>query len=451
MSFNFNKLFLAAPLFAFVQAATAQNSNLVIFSEDAHKFYVILNGVQQNNVAQSNVKITNFEQNMAKVKIVFENNSLNTISKTIYFNEPNYEWLYNIRTKKGKLVMNGMSYRAISTQTEPNQYVHVYGQPVPPATTTTTTVQTVETTTTTNQNPSGNVTTNTNQNPNGNVTISTNVSGNQNPNGNVTTTTNTNQNPNGSANVSINVSENTNQNPNGNANVSINVSENNGKNPTTTTNTTNTNLDNSNVSLNMGINDGMGGGNISINISVTDSNGNGIPDDQEGFNQNPNGNANVSINVNENVNQNPNGNVNVNVSGNGLPNNSTTTTTTTTTTTSTSAPNTTTTATTNNNPAANCFATMSSTDYEKLKAAVKAKAFDSDQLIVAKQGCKNGCMSAEQITGVMKVMKFDSARLEFAKYAYPFCVDKNNYYQVNDAFTHSSSTEELEEALNLGK
>ncbi len=417
MNFNFNKLFLAAPLFAFVQAATAQNSNLVIFSEDAHKFYVIVNGVQQNNVAQSNVKITNIELNVAKVKIVFENNSLNTIDKTVYFNEPNYEWAYNIRTKKGKLVMNMLTYRALSTQAEPNQYVHVYGQPVPAATTTTTTVQTVETRT--NNNP--NTTVNTNANPNGNATVNTTV--------------NTNQN----------------QNPNGNANVSINVSETNGKNPNATTNNNNTNLDNSNVSLNMGINDGMGGGNISINISVTDNNGNGIPDDQEGFNQNPNGNANVSINVNENLNQNPNGNVNVNVSGNGLPNNSSTTTTTTTTTTSTSAPANNTTVANANNPAANCFATMSNTDYEKLKTAVKGKTFDSDQAIVAKQGCKNGCMSAEQITGVMKVMKFDSARLEFAKYAYPFCVDKNNYYQVNDAFTHSSSTTDLEKALNLGK
>ncbi len=367
MSFNFNKGIFSAALFAFVQAATAQNSNLVIFSQDAHKFYVIINGVQQNNVAQTNVKITNFEQNMAKVKVVFENNSLNTIDKTVYFNEPNNEWVYNVKSKKGKLVMNMMTYRKLSVNAEPNQYVHIYGQPVPAATTTTTTVQTVETTT------------------------------------------------------------NTTQNPNGNANVAINVSE-------TTTNPNNTNLDNSNVSLNMGINDGMGGANVGINISITDVNGDGIADEQG------------------NTNQNPNGNVNVNISGNGQPtttnNNGRVTTTTTTTTTSTA-----TTTVPETRPAVtnNCFNPMSNADFEKLKTTVKGKSFESDQLTIAKQGCKNGCMSAVQIAGVMKVMKFESTRLDFAQYAYPFCTDKNNYYQVNDAFEHSMSIEELEEALNLGK
>ena len=51
----------------------AQNSsNLIIFSEDGLKFYVILNGIRQNEVAMTNVKISGLTQPYYGAKIVFE-------------------------------------------------------------------------------------------------------------------------------------------------------------------------------------------------------------------------------------------------------------------------------------------------------------------------------------------------------------------------------------------
>ena len=54
-------------------------------------------------------------------------------------------------------------------------------------------------------------------------------------------------------------------------------------------------------------------------------------------------------------------------------------------------------------------------------------------------------MSASQILGICKLFSFESNKLEFAKYAYEFCVDKNKYFLLSEAFTYESSKRELSE------
>ena len=43
----------------------------------------------------------------------------------------------------------------------------------------------------------------------------------------------------------------------------------------------------------------------------------------------------------------------------------------------------------------------------------------------------------------MMLFTFENNRLEIAKLAYNKTIDKNNYYQLNDALTFSNSKEEL--------
>jgi hypothetical protein len=43
----------------------------------------------------------------------------------------------------------------------------------------------------------------------------------------------------------------------------------------------------------------------------------------------------------------------------------------------------------------------------------------------------------------MLLFTFENNRLEVAKYAYRKTADKQNYYQLNDALTFSSTKEEL--------
>ena len=47
----------------------------------------------------------------------------------------------------------------------------------------------------------------------------------------------------------------------------------------------------------------------------------------------------------------------------------------------------------------------------------------------------------------MAAFGFEETKLEFAKYAYDFCTEKNKYYMVGDKFSFSSSKDELNEYL----
>ena len=79
--------------------------------------------------------------------------------------------------------------------------------------------------------------------------------------------------------------------------------------------------------------------------------------------------------------------------------------------------------------------------------SISSKGFDETKLSTAKQAVKANCMSVAQIKEVMSLFGFEETKLDFAKYAYEFCTDKNNYYMVGDAFSFSSSTDELNEFI----
>ncbi|MFM7683799.1 MAG: DUF4476 domain-containing protein [Bacteroidota bacterium] len=47
----------------------------------------------------------------------------------------------------------------------------------------------------------------------------------------------------------------------------------------------------------------------------------------------------------------------------------------------------------------------------------------------------------------MTIFGFEETKLDFAKFAYDYCFDVNNYFLVNDAFTFDSTKDELNEYL----
>jgi hypothetical protein len=56
-------------------------------------------------------------------------------------------------------------------------------------------------------------------------------------------------------------------------------------------------------------------------------------------------------------------------------------------------------------------------------------------------------LSTDQIIEIVNLFSFEENKLDYAKFAYSKCVDKNNYFIVNDAFSFSSSTDELTEYI----
>lgn len=74
-------------------------SNLVFFSEDGYPFHVIMNGIQENQNYQTNVKITELTAPNYKVKIIFEDKTIPNIEKNIY-TKPDMEVTYVIKKNK---------------------------------------------------------------------------------------------------------------------------------------------------------------------------------------------------------------------------------------------------------------------------------------------------------------------------------------------------------------
>ncbi|MCX7697683.1 MAG: DUF4476 domain-containing protein [Bacteroidales bacterium] len=86
---------------------------------------------------------------------------------------------------------------------------------------------------------------------------------------------------------------------------------------------------------------------------------------------------------------------------------------------------------------------MDIASFEAAKASISRTSFDDTRLSIAKQIASSNCLTAAQIRDIMRLFSFESTRLDFAKFAYPYCYDKGNYFMVNDAFSFSSSIDEL--------
>ena len=114
------KLVLISFLALIVTSISSQNNDLVIFSDSPNPFYLILNGISQNSKAVTNVKVVDLNTTNNSVKILFEDNSITPITKTIYFDTVNTQYSYRIiSTKKNKL-MTGISSDDLSWQTREN-------------------------------------------------------------------------------------------------------------------------------------------------------------------------------------------------------------------------------------------------------------------------------------------------------------------------------------------
>ena len=184
---------LAVLFLSFILKADAQ-FNCIFFSEDGEKFWVVINGVKQNPDPQTNVKVEGLNAPMYKSKIIFENNNLPDIDKSIGFGDPG-EYTYNIKkNSKGEIIMRGMTMVPIipNAPPAPNQYVVMYGSPMPQTTTVVTTptggVVQQTTTTTTTGNPNDNVNMNVGMNLGG-VGVGMNVNVNDGMSGTQSTTT----------------------------------------------------------------------------------------------------------------------------------------------------------------------------------------------------------------------------------------------------------------------
>lgn len=96
---------------------------------------------------------------------------------------------------------------------------------------------------------------------------------------------------------------------------------------------------------------------------------------------------------------------------------------------------------------AGCKYAMTSANFDKMKQSVEAKPFSETKMSTAKVATKNNCLSINQIKEICKLFSMDDDKLAYAKFAYDYCIDKGNYYQVSEVFSFSATTDNLNEFL----
>lgn len=361
-------------------AALAQRmptGNLTIFSEDGSKFFLELNGMRYNTVAQTNVRVEELPNPYYSCKIVFADpRKPILVKKTLMLTDVDdvmQDVTYRIKTRKGKRTLN--YYSSVPAQQNmvrpSNCAVYRCGRADDMIMAADGTLYTQQVTVqqTTNESFGVNM---------GGIGVSVTAPG-------TTTTT------------------------------------------TTTTTTAGTGYGNQGgYNQNNGYNNGNGNNGYNQNnngYNQNNNNGNNGYGQNGGYNQNNgynNGNQNGYNNGNGYNNNNGN---NQNGYGNNNNNNQ------------------------NNNGV--CRVAMNSGDFEAAKSAIKDNHFDDTKISTAKQIISANCMSATQVLGIVQLITFEEGRMDIAKYAYNFCIDKNNYYKVNSAFTFESSKTELNDFVKL--
>lgn len=91
----------------------AQTSSLTIFNNNGQQFFVIMNGIRQNSLPQTNVKISGMNNGAYAVKLIFADGKTADINKNIFLDTvADFQARVVFKGKKGKLQYYGMTSTA---------------------------------------------------------------------------------------------------------------------------------------------------------------------------------------------------------------------------------------------------------------------------------------------------------------------------------------------------
>lgn len=101
------------------------------------------------------------------------------------------------------------------------------------------------------------------------------------------------------------------------------------------------------------------------------------------------------------------------------------------------------------NQMGNC--TMSLQEFSDFVKSVQKMSFDTDKTEQVKTTLGSRCLTSAQVKELLLVSSYESSRVQMAKDMYANCIDKNNYFKVNESFKMSSSISELNTYINSFK
>lgn len=98
-----------------------------------------------------------------------------------------------------------------------------------------------------------------------------------------------------------------------------------------------------------------------------------------------------------------------------------------------------------NEPVRGCggHSCMSPRDFNAAMSTIKGQTFEDTRLKTAKQVIMANCLNVDQIIQIANTFTFEDNKLEFAKFAYDYCIEPRNYFKLNGIFTFSSNVDEL--------
>ncbi len=88
---------------------------------------------------------------------------------------------------------------------------------------------------------------------------------------------------------------------------------------------------------------------------------------------------------------------------------------------------------------------MSPGNFANALATVKKQKFDDTRLKTARQITSANCLNVSQISQIAQVFSFEDNKLDYAKFAFDFCVEPRNYFNLYNIFKFSSNVDELTE------
>lgn len=93
----------------------------------------------------------------------------------------------------------------------------------------------------------------------------------------------------------------------------------------------------------------------------------------------------------------------------------------------------------------NCRYPMDASSFRSAKETISKASFDETKLSTAKSVLTSNCVSSDQVVAICNLFSFEASKLDFAKFAYDRCSDRNNYFKVGNVFSFDASRTELNE------
>src|SRR3989338_8970229 len=104
------KIFATLSMLLIAMASFAQNVSMTIFNNNGQQFFVVMNGIRQNSLPLTNVKIGGMTPGSYEIKLIFADGKTGDINKKVYFDQSG-DYLARVvfKGKKRKLQYFGMS------------------------------------------------------------------------------------------------------------------------------------------------------------------------------------------------------------------------------------------------------------------------------------------------------------------------------------------------------